>query len=161
MTLSKCRVLPQRGSPRQSNLHGMSYVNLEERLDRIVGLEGKDKETVDIRLAMGRYNDLHGYLHAPTQEVLLCSSQINVFATHVRLERDEIDRLIAIPYIEDMGIRVYGNPTIFYVGFDNPSGFGIVPYSDWEDHVRNGQVSIEVIVKIKDFLDSHPPISYM
>jgi hypothetical protein len=138
----------------------MSYVNLEDRLGRIVGEEGKEKEAVEIRLALGRYNDLHGFLFQPTNEVLLCSGQVNQFATHVRIERQD-NQFVALPYIEDIGIRLHSSATVFFLGFDNPNGFGIVPYCDWEEHLKKALIPIEIINKIKSFLDNHPPVDYL
>ena len=138
----------------------MSYVDLSSHLDKILESDGKTKEAVDIRLTIGRYNDLHGFRH-PTGEVLLCSAQVNQFATHVRMERDDQNRIMVFPYIEDLGVKVYSSPTAFYVGFDNPSGFGIVPYSDWDHHFGLAQIAPEILAKIVDFLAVHPPIDYM
>lgn len=137
----------------------MSHVDIQRHLDSIVGKAGKERESLDIRLAIERYPELSGFKH-PTGEIILCSSEINEYCTDVQLQRYGTE-YIALPYLEDMGIRLYSNPVVFYLGLDNDKGFGIVPFSDWEQHFVENEIPKEIITKVKNFLGSHMPASYL
>lgn len=141
------------------NLLTMSYVDLDEHLERITENPGRSKEAVDIRLALSQYPELAGYRHF-TGEVLMCSPEINVYCTDVEIQRYG-EEFVALPYIDDKGVRLYANPVVFYIGIDNSHGFGIVPFRDWSEHfVKNG-FDNNIIRKVKSFLDSHAPASYL
>lgn len=142
-----------------SNLVDMSHVDLEQHLDQIVGEAGKGRESVDIRICLDRYPDLVGYRHH-TNEVLLSSGEINPFCTGVLIQRYGKE-FVALPYIEDMSVRLHSNPVVYYLGLDNDNGFGIIPYSNWEEHFVNNEISKEIINKVKDFLDQHKPSYYL
>ena len=143
----------------QSNLLNMSHVDLDEHLDSIVGKSGKERESVDIRLALHRYPELQGYLHY-TGQVLMCSPEMNVFCDDILIEHYGEEH-IALPYTYDAGVRIYSNPVIFYLGIDNPDGFGINPFNDWDKHFNDNCIDPKLIARVRDFLASHKPASYL
>jgi hypothetical protein len=137
----------------------MSYVNLEEHLDRIVGHDGKEREAVNVRLALTDYPGIVGFKHN-TGEILLTSTEINVFCTDVLIER-EGDALVALPFTESKGTRLHSFPTVFYLGLENTNGFGIVPFTDWDEHLQTAEIDQKVIRKIRSFLNAHQPANYL
>lgn len=137
----------------------MSYVNLEEHLERIVGFDGKEKEAVDIRIALGNHPELCGFKHI-TGQVLLASADINVYTDNVLIERHG-DELVALPYTDDKGIRLHSNPVVFYVGVQNELGFGIVPRQDWEDFLVQAKIDNKIIRTIRKYLLQHCPANYL
>lgn len=137
----------------------MSYVDLDDHLERILHNPGRAKEAVDIRLAISQYPELGGYKHF-TGEVLMHSKEINVYCTDVDIQRYGSE-FIALPYIDDKGVRLYSNPIVFYIGMDNPSGFGILPYTDWDTHFVTYGLDNNIIRKVKSFLSAHAPASYL
>lgn len=136
----------------------MSYVDICDHLDKIVGKSGKERESVDIRIALDRYPDLVGYRHH-TNEILLCSSEVNPYCTDVIIQRYG-EEFVATPFIEDAGIRLHTNPVVYYLGLDNANGFGIVPFAGWEEHLVDAAIPTEIIKKISDFLNKHQPANY-
>lgn len=136
----------------------MAQVDLNAHLARIVGKPGKEREAVDLRLALRRYTDLVGWdFHGKQYWV---SKEINVYADFFVIEKIG-DQYLALPYISDMGIRIFCQPFGFYLGFDNPHGFGIIPYNDWESHPVNSNVSESLIRQMRRFLESHQPVDYL
>lgn len=137
----------------------MSYVNLEEHLERIVGFDGKEKEAVDIRIALGDHPELCGFRHF-TGQVLLASESINVYTDKVLIEQHG-DDFVALPYTDSKGIRLHSNPVVFYVGVQNDLGFGIVPRQDWEDFLVEAKIDNKIIRTIRKYLLSHCPANYL
>lgn len=136
----------------------MNWLNLEDHLGKIVGTSGKEKEAVDIRIALDRYPDLKGCIYEG--QILLCSEEVNLYAVDALISRKDGNTHIAIPYIEDCGVRLYAIPSVIIIGVDNPNGFGIVPFSGWEEKLESDGYSREISTIIHNFLDSHQPASY-
>ena len=65
------------------------------------------------------------------------------------------------PFAESFGLRLYSDPPSFYLSEPNRSGFGETPLSDWEQLLGDNMISDYVIDKIKDYLDSRPPVNYL
>lgn len=143
----------------QSNLLDMSLVDLDDHLDRIADLDGKEKEAVDIRIALTRYPELKGYRHY-TNEVLLCSPELNGYCDQILIQRYGKE-YIALPYTEDAGYRLYSDPVVFYLGLDNESGFGIVPFANWDAHFEEYGIDPKIVAIARDFLEQHKPVSYL
>lgn len=135
----------------------MSYVDLESHLESIAGSPGKDKETVDIRLAKERYVNLKGYRH--NNELFLVSSDFNQFCTDVEI-RLEHGQYKAYPYTYDMNVRIYSQPMGFYLGYENSRGFGVVAYKNWESHFEMFELPNKIIRKCRDYLNSRKPVNY-
>lgn len=144
---------------KQSNLLDMSYVDLDDHLDRILDLDGRNREAVDIRVALSRYPELLGFLHH-TNEVLMCSAELNGYCDDIMIQRYGSE-YIALPFTEDAGTRIYSDPVVFYLGMDNESGFGIVPFGNWESHFEAHGIDSKLIAKARDFLEQHKPASYL
>lgn len=143
----------------QSNLLSVSYTNLEEHLERIVGFDGKEKEATDIRIALGDHPELCGFKHV-TGHILLASADINVYCDKVLIEHHG-DELMVLPYMDSKGIRLHSNPVVFYVGVQNDLGFGIVPRQDWEDYLVEAKIDNKIVRTIRKFLLSHCPANYL
>jgi hypothetical protein len=135
----------------------MSQIDLEAHLSVIVGKEGKDREAVDIRLALERYPHLVGFQNGP--ELLLLSPEINCFADLVEIQNLD-GKYLAKPYIEDKAIRLYSLPCLLHVGYDNPNGFGIVPYLNWHEQFELYGIPRAIVRKIENFLAQHCPANY-
>lgn len=134
-------------------------VNLESYLERFAGEDGKERQTLDIRIALDRYPSLVGYWFG--SELLMCSSEINEFADKIRIERvDSTGRIVALPYIEDLQVNLYTNPVVFYVARDNPNGFGVLPYKDWKVHFEKSNVSRKLVRAVEDYLSQRQPANY-
>lgn len=143
----------------QSNLLDMSYVDLDEHLERIAGNEGKEREAVSIRLAITDNPEVKGYKHY-TGEVLLISKDYNVYCTDVLIERYG-NEFVVLPFTLDKGIRLHSEPAMFYIGLQNENGFGIVPYVDWEAHLESAGLDHSIIRKARKFLLQHCPANYL
>lgn len=133
-------------------------VNLESYLESIAGNEGRWRESVDIRVALDRYPELAGLQWG--SEVVLASKEFNDFVTDVRFERLPDGRHVAMPYLEDMAVKLYSDPVAYFVATDNPNGFGLVSYLDWDEQLVNNRIPRAVIRKIGDFLDKRKPANY-
>lgn len=143
----------------QSNLLSMSYVDLDDHLDKIVGNSGKEKESVNIRIALSQYPELKGYKHY-TGEVLLASSEINLYCDDVLIQRYG-NEFVALPFTDDKGVRLHSDPIMFYLGLQNDNGFGIIPFTGWEEHLEKAGIDFLVIRKVRKFLLSHCPANYL
>lgn len=137
----------------------MSYVNLEEHLERIVGFDGKEQEAVDIRIALGDHPELCGFRHI-TGHVLLAAESINVYCDNVLIERHG-DELVALPYTDSKGIRLHSNPVVFYIGVQNDLGFGIIPRTDWEEFLVAAKIDNKIIRTIRKYLLNYCPANYL
>lgn len=137
----------------------MSYVDLNDHLERIAGNDGKDREAVSVRVAITDHPELRGYRHF-TGEVLLISPQINVFCDNVLIERHG-NQFVALPFTVDKTTRLYSSPVIFYVGLQNENGFGIIPYAGWETHFEEAGIDPKIVRKIRTFLLQHCPVNYL
>jgi len=133
-------------------------INLEEHLEQIVGFDGKEKEAVDIRIALGDHPELCGFRHV-TGKVLLNSESINVYCDTALIERHGND-FMALPYTASKGIRLHSSPVVFYVGTQNDLGFGIIPSADWEDLLVKAKIDNKIIRTIRKLLLSHCPVNY-
>lgn len=137
----------------------MSYVDLDDHLANIVGLSGKETESVNIRLALSQYPELKGF-RSFTGEILMASKEMNVYCDNVLIQPYG-NEFVALPYIDDRGVRLHSNPVVFYVGLQNTNGFGIVPYQGWEEHLENAGIDLKVIRMVRRFLESHAPADYL
>lgn len=138
---------------------GMSYVDIDDHLDNILGVSGKETEAVNIRLALSQYPELKGYKHF-TGEVLLSSHEMNLYCDDVLIQQYGSE-FIALPFVNDKNVRLYSNPIVFYMGMQNDNGFGIVPYLGWEEHLEKAGIDFLVIRKVRRFLESHAPANYL
>jgi hypothetical protein len=143
----------------KGNLLSMSYVDLDEHLESIVGKHGRAKEAVDIRVALSQYPELQGFRHF-TGEILLCSPEITMFCDDVLIQRYGKE-FVAMPFTDDKGVRLHSNPVVFYIGIDNDNGFGIVPYTGWDEHFLSYPFDAKIVRKVKKFLDNHAPSYYL
>lgn len=133
-------------------------VDLLAYVDDVIGKPGKDREATDICIAVNRYPSLVGKWLGT--ELLMGSSELNEFVTDVRFEWTQDGRLTALPFTEDLKIRLYSNPFVFFIGYQNSKGFGIVPYSDWRAHLVQYNIPRSVITKVQNYLDNRKPASY-
>jgi hypothetical protein len=65
--------------------------------------------------------------------------------------------LIAMPYIEFEGMRVYSNPHYLYVGHRNPYDGGVKTDGDWKKQYEKAGISHHVITEIKKHLGAAAP----
>lgn len=133
-------------------------INLESYLESIAGNEGKWKESVDIRVALQRYPTLQGLQWG--QKVLLVSKEFNDFVTHVDIERLDDGRHVALPYLLDMEVKLYSDPVAYYVATDNPLGFGLVPYLEWDTYLTKFSIPKAIVRKVSAALDARKPANY-
>jgi len=137
----------------------MSYVNLEEHLASIAGLPGKEKEAIDVRIALSENPELIGH-RLYTGELLLVSEKINQFCTDVEF-RNYGNEVVALPYTTDKNVRLHSNPVVFYLGVQNNLGFGIIPFERWDSYFEQYGLDFKIIRKVKSFLESHAPVNYL
>lgn len=136
----------------------MRYIDIEDHLQQVSLNKGRSKELVNVYVAMQSYSNLKGF--SVDSQVLICSADINEFATHVEFRFDEESRLVAMPYIEEKGMRVHSNPAAFFVGERNSLGFGVWPYVSWQHYLEQYNVSPEAVKLIRSYLDNHAPVDY-
>lgn len=134
----------------------MSFVDLDAHCLSIV--DNETRECVDIRVAVSRYPTLKGYRYS--NQVLLISSDLNVYCTDVEIQHNG-DEYVALPYLMDAKVRLYSRPVVFSIGFDNPNGFGIVPYQNWQERFYKYLIDKDIVRKVQLFLDSHAPVNYL
>jgi len=137
----------------------MRYIDIRQHLESIASQGGKESESVSIRIALENYKNLRGFRRSEGH-VLMATDEVNQFCTHVEFAWDDQGQLMAMPHIEDKKIRIYSNPTVFFVGYRNPNGFGIVPFQNWERYFEEFQIAPEVVKIIQDHLANHAPIDY-
>jgi len=136
----------------------MDAIDPAEHLSAIIGLPGKERESVNVRIALSQYPDLKAFkLH--TGEVLLSDPEMGPYCDDVLIQRYGKE-WIAMPFTEDGGIRLHTHPTVFFIGLENDLGFGIIPYANWESYLEEISVDFLVIRKIRNFLSSHAPAYY-
>lgn len=66
----------------------------------------------------------------------------------------------AWPYTTLDGYKVYSVPSAFDIGEVNSSGFGITPFTQWEDLLDASSIALEAVRKARNYLRKNPPIQY-
>jgi hypothetical protein len=140
------------------NLDGVSFVDLQVHLSELGGLPGRTHEATDLRIALYEHPDLLGY-QTPAGKVLPCSVSVNSLCDKVSLEYWG-DDFMALPYLEDKGVRLYSNPPAFYLGVRNLNGFGVVPYQDWEQWLDEAKLDFSVRKYCRHEMQGKSPVYY-
>lgn len=138
---------------------GDSTVNLSEYLTKVQD-SSLFKTAESLEETLIKYPDLTGYRSPITNEVLLISKGVNPYTDKVFIQEYD-NKVVVLPYTDEKRQRLHSNPVMFYVGFANPNGFGIKPFGNWEEHMTNHGVGKDIIRKVKNFLDSRAPASYI
>ena len=137
------------------------YVDLVKHLEDLERALGSESQTYKATAqAFKDHPNLRAYLdHIGV--IRLCSADVNPFVTTIDItHRTDQGSLEILPYINDKGVRIYADPPIYIVGYRNPKGFGEVPLADWEEMLKDSEIAIEVIRKVKWYLKAHCPVNY-
>lgn len=139
------------------------YMDLGEHLDELRRTLGADsgsyRTTETARLEHPNLRAYRDHLGI----VRLCSCDVNQYVDNVDLVHrndDEGSSLEVFPFLTDKGARIYADPPMFVVGYRNPKGFGEVPLHDWQTHLEDAKIPIEIIRKVRWYLGAHAPVNY-
>jgi len=93
--------------------------------------------------------------------IRLMSKAINDIADEVFMNHNcgccSDSPLQAWPYKEFEGTKVFSDPTCFFVGEKNAGGIGDNPDLDWEERLREVDISQTAIDKIKEYFEDNKP----
>lgn len=94
--------------------------------------------------------------------VRLCSAGVNARCDlmEVTHRTDEAGSIEVLPHIREDGLQIYSDPCIFVVGYANDKGFGEVPLHDWAELLADHGLALEMIRKVRIYLNRHQPVSF-
>lgn len=98
--------------------------------------------------------------------VRFISADANKYVEEIDLEHQSIDfdgmpiEVWPFIYWDLRGTKLYCDPACFIVGDKNTDGFGYNAREGWLEKMQEAQISRSVIMKVKDYLEKHPPINY-
>lgn len=89
-----------------------------------------------------------------------CSPRINPIANRWEVRKNCgccADTIIeAFPYVEENGLKIYTQPSVFVIGQAN-YGNGIIPTEKWEENMAKANISPAIIGDIRSYLEKHEP----
>jgi len=137
------------------------YVDLVQHLSCMEKQLGADSSTYkSAAKAFADHPNLRAYLdHLGC--IRLCTVDVNKVVNLIDItHRTEQGSLEILPHLNDKGVRLYADPPIYVVGYRNPDGFGETPLADWEELMKDANLSSEVVQKVKWYLAAHRPVNY-
>lgn len=128
-------------------------MNLQEKIKQ------EEKEIENKKKLLERFPDLEEHRDR-WGNIRFISSEINTIADKVFINHNcgccPDSPLQAWPYKEFFGIKVFSNPTQFFVGQKNQFGIGDIPDQDWEEELRKENISEEAIKEIQKYFNENP-----
>lgn len=131
--------------------------------DRLMQLQHDGVQFMRLKSLVTAFDDLtvvvddNGRSHS-------CTAQVNNGVDGVDFrqhERGEDGPLVVWPYVLlPIEGKVYSSPPCFTVAHPAKNGFGEVPVKGWETDMREEGVSEDVIRKVRQYLERHPPVFY-
>jgi hypothetical protein len=66
--------------------------------------------------------------------------------------------VLVFPYVTYQGYKIYSNPASIGVGEEYSIGTGQLPWDNWEQSLKNHNVSDKVIEVVRLYFENNPPL---
>ena len=136
----------------------MTPLDIEVELDRLA-YDGDWAGMMRISEARLGFPDLT--LVKAGHETRMCSRESNILVNRVEIDNTtEFTKVWCFMEIDMKGTRVYSDPPMYVVADRYEVGFGEQPREGWKADLERAGLDRSVIIKVKEHLEAHPPISF-
>lgn len=131
--------------------------SLQKRIDELQELiDSSKRELKNLRVIYTYFPDLQINMDRWSTRRFY-SAKVNSSATNVDIHRScgccSDASIVVRPFLESQGYKIYSDPPAFYIG--NDSYYGCLLDSNWEDILRDKNISEIVFEKIREYKEKN------
>lgn len=141
----------------------MDYMSVRDEIKQLI-LNDDYIRAGEMEGILEAYPDSHG-VRGPYGDFRVCSETLNPDVDHLELEHQALihdDCPLRVWFYAVVGKhdRIFSEPPCFAVAEANHAGFGEIPCEGWEQELRLAKIGERAIMKLKLYLERHPPVDY-